>query len=179
MPFTRGGIKPPPRVFLWVLNMEVIDMLWDERITVLSEKYPMAIVLAIVMSFDILTGWIAAGIERKLSSKVGFNGMLRKVIILMVIGMCAAVERVQPDIPLVKLSSLFFVFNECLSIVENAKRAKVPIPKVLDDALHTREKLANGASTMHFEVKNVSADVSLEKQQGTAPPHSPTDPEVK
>jgi toxin secretion/phage lysis holin len=155
---------------------------FDGRFAAFYERYPMAVVLGYVMAADLLTGLLAAVIERKLSSKVGFNGVLRKIIIIMLIGMCAAIERVQPDVPMVKLAALFFIFNESLSIIENAKRAKVPVPKVITDAFDPKQLSASKDdthTTLPIKVKDISASIEVDTTAAPAERHSHTDPQVK
>ena len=96
---------------------------------------PLLFVLGVMMAIDVVSGICAAAIERKLSSKVSFAGMMRKTHVALLVGMAAVLERVQPDVPLIKLVCTFFTLTEALSILENAKRAGVPIPRVLSNAI--------------------------------------------
>ena len=101
-----------------------------------------------VMSLDYITG-IMCGLMGKspktetggLSSKAAFEGLMKKVLILMVVGLAALVDHaiaVSAGIEMAAVTGaccLWFVASEGLSILENAAAMGVPIPKVLLRAL--------------------------------------------
>lgn len=101
-----------------------------------------------VMSLDYVTG-ILCGLMGKspktetggLSSKTAFEGLLKKVLILIVVGLAALVDRAIGDAASIEMVAvtgaccLWFVASEGLSILENAAAMGVPIPKVLMKAL--------------------------------------------
>lgn len=91
--------------------------------------------LLVMMVLDVASGMCAAVVQGELSSKVSFVGMMRKCSILLIIGAAAALESMQPDLPLSKLTAGFFVINEGLSVLENARKAGVPIPPILSRSL--------------------------------------------
>jgi len=115
--------------------------------------------LMVMMVLDAVSGLVAAFIERKLSSKIGFVGMMKKAAMLLVVGMAAVVEitihgilpeqlRVQMPIPLAKFTAGFFFLNEAISVLENASRAGAPLPAFLTNGLaQTREQLSNWGRT--------------------------------
>jgi toxin secretion/phage lysis holin len=111
-----------------------------------NDSCPWLGLLLIMMLIDVVSGITAAIVERKLSSKVGYKGMMRKAAILLVVGMSAVVERavlaVFPEnarnalpIPFMQMTSAFFLVNEALSVMENAKRSGVPLPAFLSKSL--------------------------------------------
>ncbi len=101
-----------------------------------------------VMSLDYVTG-IMCGLLGKspktetggLSSKAAFEGLLKKVLILMVAGLAALVDKAissAAQIEMVAVTGaccLWFVASEGLSVLENAAAMGVPIPQVLLKAL--------------------------------------------
>ena len=106
-----------------------------------------------VMSLDYITG-IMDGLMGKspktetggLSSKAAFEGLMKKVLILMVVGLAALVDMAMSSAASIEMVAvtgaccLWFVASEGLSILENATAMGVPIPKMLLKALEIVRK---------------------------------------
>lgn len=138
---------------------------------------PWIVLLIAMMVIDVCTGIVAAIYERRLSSKVGYKGMMKKASLLLVVGCAGVLEQAilvtLPEtlrgnvvLPLAKITAGFFVVNEALSVLENAKRSGAPLPSFLTKSLvDTIDKLnALGASLpkeghTHIEVKDAKIDV--------------------
>lgn len=86
---------------------------------------------------DYLTGLMAAGAEKKLSSEVGFKGIFRKVLIFMLVGIAYILDaNIIGGGSVLRTAVIFFyISNEGISIVENAGRIGLPIPQKLKDIL--------------------------------------------
>ena len=86
---------------------------------------------------DYSTGVIAAGFEHKLSSSVGFKGIMRKCMLFLFVGIANLLDRYLPNHngSLRGVVCLLYVINETLSIIENARRMGAPIPKPLENVL--------------------------------------------
>ena len=82
---------------------------------------------------DYLTGLMAAAVEKKLSSEIGFKGIFRKVLIFMLVGIGHIIDaRVIGDGSVLRTAVIFFyISNEGISIIENAGRIGLPIPQKL------------------------------------------------
>ena len=103
------------------------------------------IALLVFMTLDYLTGMMCAVVDRKLSSAVGFRGIFKKVLILLLVGVANIV-----DIHVVGTGSAlrgavvcFYLANEGLSLLENTAHIGLPVPEPLKNALaqlHNREK---------------------------------------
>ncbi len=95
-------------------------------------------VLMAMMLLDYATG-CAAGllVHKNLSSEVGFKGLVKKVIILALVGVAYIVGNTLLDKGEVLRNAVcfFYIANEGLSIIENSALLGVPIPKKLKDAL--------------------------------------------
>lgn len=91
-------------------------------------------VLAICMVLDYVTGVLNAVKEKKLSSNVGFWGLLRKGVIFLVVILAAQLDLVLGQESVCRSAAiLFYIANEAVSMVENAAKIGVPVPdKVLD-----------------------------------------------
>lgn len=99
--------------------------------------------LIIFAVLDYLTGFMCALADRKLSSKVGFKGICRKVLIFAMVGVghLLNLHLLGGGSVLRTAINFFYLSNEGLSIVENSAHLGLPIPdklrKVLEQ-LHDR-----------------------------------------
>lgn len=106
------------------------------------------IALIVFMVLDYITGIMCAIADKKLSSEVGFRGICKKVLILMLVGVAHIV-----DVHVVGTGSAlrgavlcFYLSNEGLSLLENAAHLGLPVPDKLKDILaqlHNREDKEN------------------------------------
>lgn len=91
--------------------------------------------LLILMILDYITGLIKAIYNKELSSEIGFKGLLKKVLILVVVAVAVITEQ-HLGIPAVReIVIMFFAVNEAISILENASLMGLPIPEKLKEAL--------------------------------------------
>ena len=97
------------------------------------------LLLAIV--FDYISGMIKAFHSKTLSSKIGFQGILKKVGILLIVMLGVLVDRVTGNTGAVRtLVIYYFVANEGLSVIENLGQCGVPIPASIKKALRALNK---------------------------------------
>ena len=102
------------------------------------------IALIIFMVLDYITGLMCAVIDKKLSSAVGFKGICKKVLILMLVGVAHIVDLhvVGTGGALRSAVVCFYLSNESVSMLENAAHLGLPIPEKLKSVLaqlHGRE----------------------------------------
>ncbi len=95
------------------------------------------IALLVAVAIDYLTGVLAAGREGKLSSEVGFWGLVKKVLIFLLVGLANTLDVyvLGGAAPLRTAVIFFYLANEGLSIVENYARIGLPFPEKLRDIL--------------------------------------------
>lgn len=95
------------------------------------------IFLVIAMCLDYITGLIKAWYLQDVSSRVGYKGIVKKVLIFFVLIIATQLDRVSGlSEPLFRTASCwFFIANECISILENCGKMGLPIPQKLKDAL--------------------------------------------
>ena len=101
--------------------------------------------LIILMAIDYVTGIMCAIADKSLSSAVGFKGICRKVLILMLVGIANII-----DVNVVGSGSAlrgavicFYLSNEGISILENSTHLGLPVPAKLKEILtqlHNREE---------------------------------------
>jgi toxin secretion/phage lysis holin len=91
--------------------------------------------LVLFIVLDYLTGMAASAYEGKLNSKVGFKGILKKVMIFAIVAIAHSLDQLTGG-NIIKTATIFFYLsNELLSMIENAGRLKVPIPQVIKNAV--------------------------------------------
>jgi len=90
-------------------------------------------ILVVFMFIDIATGIIKALIQKKLNSKIGYKGFLKKATIMLVIILANWLDILTTsDVPVFKtLAIYFYIGMEGLSILENLNHIGVPIPKAI------------------------------------------------
>lgn len=106
---------------------------WDALLGVL-----MAFVIA-----DYLTGLLAGGSTIGLSSKVGFKGIAKKVVIFVIVGVAHGIDILLGDKNMFRDATIFFYLaNEVISILENAAKMEVLVPLKLQVAIKHFLKLS-------------------------------------
>lgn len=98
-----------------------------------------SVLLQILLAFviiDYVTGLLASGIEGKLSSKVGFSGIAKKLMIFILVALGHLVDKALGDGSMIQNAIVFFYLgNELLSIIENAGRTGLPVPEQIKNAV--------------------------------------------
>lgn len=86
---------------------------------------------------DYLTGLMAAIVEKKLSSEVGFKGIFKKVLIFLLVAVGNIVDQnLIGNGSVIRTAVIFFYLsNEGISIIENSSRIGLPIPEQLKNVL--------------------------------------------
>ena len=100
--------------------------------------------LIVFMVMDYITGVMCAVSDKKLSSAVGFKGICRKVLILMLVGIANLldVEVIGTGAVLRTAVIFFYLSNEGVSLLENAAHLGLPIPEKLKEVLAQLHKKA-------------------------------------
>ncbi|MCE5235457.1 MAG: phage holin family protein [Clostridiaceae bacterium] len=93
--------------------------------------------LVAVVALDYITGVMSAGFARKLSSAVGFQGLLKKVAIFVLVALASLLDKLVPATNEAVRASvcMFYIANEGISILENVGEMGVPLPKILKAVL--------------------------------------------
>ena len=100
--------------------------------------------LIIFMVIDYITGLMCAVADRKLSSAVGFKGICKKVLIILLVGVAHIVDLhvVGTGSALRSAVVCFYLSNEGVSLLENAAYIGLPVPEKLRTVLaqlHNRD----------------------------------------
>ena len=101
------------------------------------------IALVVFVAVDYLTGVMCAISDKKLSSEVGFQGICRKVLIFLLVGIAHILDaQVIGTGSVLRTAVIFFYLsNEGVSLLENAAHLGLPVPekiKTVLEQLHGR-----------------------------------------
>mgnify|MGYP005969705665 CR=1 FL=1 len=88
-----------------------------------------------LMTLDYISGILVGYKEKTLNSKRGFKGLCKKVMILIIICCSSLISQILKNTALRDMVIIFYCSIEILSILENAGKIGVPIPKKLKKAL--------------------------------------------
>jgi len=92
--------------------------------------------LLALLLLDYITGVLSAWLSGRLSSNAGFRGIAKKILLLGIVALSFILEGMTGgSLPLREITVMFFIANEGLSILENAARCGLPLPKKLKSAL--------------------------------------------
>lgn len=103
---------------------------------------PLIYALTAFVAIDYITGILLAIHDKKISSEVGYKGIVKKFLIFMIVSMGNILDTyiLGTGSTLRTLVIMFYLTNEGFSILENAGQLGLPIPKRLRDAI---QKLNN------------------------------------
>jgi toxin secretion/phage lysis holin len=107
-----------------------------------GEMNGILIALLTFIAADYLTGVAVAVKNKRLSSEVGFIGLLKKMMILGIVGVANILDmHVLGDSAVLRTAVIFFYLsNEGISIIENVAALGVPIPEKLKSVLEQLNK---------------------------------------
>ena len=93
--------------------------------------------LIFVIIIDYITGVCVAIHNKKLSSKIGAKGIARKISIFALIALSHILDFyiLESADALKTLTIIFYLSNECMSVLENVGTLGLPLPKKLKDIL--------------------------------------------
>jgi toxin secretion/phage lysis holin len=103
---------------------------------IFGESIGLIIVLFWSSVIDYGSGIVAAFLEKTLSSKIGFKGIAKKVMIFVMVALAHQVDTALGTKNMFRDATVvFYIANELLSIFENAKRMGVDVPERLLQAV--------------------------------------------
>ncbi len=127
---------------LWNLSQLVFSALGGVLGWFLGGLDGMLYALIVLVVLDYVTGIFCAINDKKLSSEVGFKGIAKKIVIFMLVGVANVLDvQILGQVGVLRTAVIFFYLsNEGISILENASRIGLPIPKKLKDILEQLNK---------------------------------------
>lgn len=100
-------------------------------------------ILITFMVLDYVTGVIYAYVNKTLNSEIGFKGLIKKCMILAVLIVGVALDRMLGNDGTWVFRTLvcyFYIANEGISLLENISNLGVPIPNKIKNALEQLNK---------------------------------------
>lgn len=119
-------------------KIDIIISFLGSVVTFLIGKIDISImILASFMIFDYLSGVIKAIKNKQLNSKIGFEGLLKKICIFIILIVANLLDLLLGNDNLMFRSIViyFYISNEGISILENLCEMNVPIPEKIKEIL--------------------------------------------
>ena len=85
-------------------------------------------VLISVIALDYITGVLVAIFNKCVSSEIGYKGLLKKMMILLLVYLAVLLEQATGTNVIRLLVIMFYIANEGISVLENAGKLGVPYP---------------------------------------------------
>lgn len=100
--------------------------------------------LIIVICIDYITGILSAIYNKKLSSRIGLKGIIKKFGYLCIVALSVILDNITNESGIIRnLVIYFFVANDGISILENMTEMDIPLPKKLIEVLDQLRKENN------------------------------------
>lgn len=88
--------------------------------------------LIILVIADYITGLMKAYIKGELSSRVGFKGILKKLMYFAIVAVAVLIDNLTGAEGVLRVACIgFLIANEGVSILENCAAAGLPVPQAL------------------------------------------------
>ena len=93
--------------------------------------------LIALVALDYVTGVICAAANKRLSSEIGFKGLIKKAVIFALVAVAGVADKVIPATNQAIRAAviMFYIANEAISILENAAELGLPVPEKLKAVL--------------------------------------------
>ena len=151
---------------MWKKVIEFLSALGGAIASFFVNMPPLVWILIAVMTMDFITGLICGAMGRSkktengyLASHAAFEGLMRKVLIIFVVLLAAALDAavskgagIQFE-AVVGATCLWFIASEGLSILENVASMGVPVPKILLKLLEIMKQKGDGPEEAPAENK--------------------------
>lgn len=94
------------------------------------------VILIVMMGIDYISGIMVGIVQRNLNSRIGWNGVVRKLYYLLLVGAVYAISYVVPGIEFAGDGiAIALCAMELISVTENGSKIGLPMPKVVQDLL--------------------------------------------
>lgn len=97
--------------------------------------------MVIVVIIDYITGVASAFYNKKVSSRQGLKGIVKKFCYFLIVALAVVIDNLMGQSGVIRtLVIYFFVANDGISIIENMAEMDVKLPRKLIDALDDLKK---------------------------------------
>ncbi len=105
-------------------------------------------ILVAFVAIDYVTGVLAAGVNKEISSQIGMIGIAKKVLIFVLVACGHLVDMALGTADIVRNAVIYFyIANELFSILENAGKAGLSVPDILKSSVDTLKGKENGTES--------------------------------
>lgn len=113
--------------------MQIYEILQQFLSTAFGNAPKTFYALLALVGLDYITGVCVAIREKMISSEIGSKGIARKIMLFTIVALSCIIDQflVGSGNALCSLTILFYCVNEIFSILENANRVGLPLPKKL------------------------------------------------
>ncbi len=91
--------------------------------------------LTAVMVMDYMTGIIKAVYQKRMSSEIGYKGILKKIIILVTVALANVIRSITGAEALRETVIMFYIANEAISVLENIAAVSPKMPPEMKNIL--------------------------------------------
>lgn len=127
-----------------------------------GELNGLLIAVLVLMGVDYITGLGAASVRHELDSKIGWKGILKKACMLLILAVAHILDvyvlgvanLADGHAAIMTLVEFLYIGNEGLSILENAGKLGVTLPKPLYKVLVQLKDIGNGDNDEDKSVDN-------------------------
>src|SRR5690625_2303925 len=125
-------------IYLETLIISIVAVVGATISFLLGGWSPLLQVLVIFIALDYIIGVTVAAYLGQLSSKIGFRGIAKKILILLLVAVAYTIDTITGDDTLIRDAVIFFYLaNELLSIIESVGKTSLPVPDVLKNAVES------------------------------------------
>ena len=98
--------------------------------------------LCVLVATDYITGVAGAAIRGELSSKTGFKGLFKKLMIFALVAVANIAEMIirEANAAFRRMTIMFYATNEALSVIENAIGMGLDVPQKLKELFSHRDE---------------------------------------
>ena len=115
---------------------DIISVILTTIVYILGGWDVALISMVIVVIIDYITGVASAFYNKKLSSKQGLKGIIKKFCYFLIVALAVVIDNLLGQSGIIRtLVIYFFVANDGLSVIENMAEMDIKLPKKLIDAL--------------------------------------------
>ena len=138
------------------MNNINLGNIWNSAISALGvvcgflygELNGLLISVLVLMAIDYITGIASSFVLKTTNSKVGWRGIVKKLVMLLILIVAHILDIYALGIPvggaaLMSLVEFLYIANEGLSIIENAGKLGIKLPAALTDALVQLKLMSN------------------------------------
>ena len=130
---------------------------------VYSGELKLIYMLVILMVIDIITGVLKALVQKKLWSRKSTYGFGRKILVFFIIVLANIIDNVfNFNGVLLYASVIFYILNECLSIIENYALLGGKIPKQLEETLELLQEKNDATHQIEKIITKPDESVKIE-----------------